>query len=93
MAFGATALAADLPKEGTYSGTASAAGTSKAYPVGKDRTLVTWDENGFGVGNGVFDHMTSHCFGLADITSGMEQDQGYCVGTLSGANREENTCG
>jgi hypothetical protein len=81
MAFRALALAADLPKEGTYSGTVSAAGTYKAYPVGKDRTLVTWDENGLGVGNGAFDHMTNHCFGLADITNGMEEDQGYCVGT------------
>jgi hypothetical protein len=81
MALGATALAADLPKEGTFSGTFSSAGTYKAYPVGKDRTLVTWDENGLSVGNGAFDHMTYHCFGLANIANGMEQDQGYCVGT------------
>jgi hypothetical protein len=79
IVFGAAAFGADLPKEGTFSGTSSAAGTYKAYPVGKDRILVTYDENGLFVGNGAFDHTTYHCFGLADIVSGMEQDQGYCV--------------
>jgi hypothetical protein len=79
ISFGA--MAADLPKEGTFSGTYSAAGTYKAYPVGKDRTLVMWEENGLSVGKGVFDHTTSHCFGLADIANGMEQDHGYCVVT------------
>jgi hypothetical protein len=43
--------------------------------------LVTWDENGLNVGNGFFDHMTFHCFGLVDNASGMEQAQGYCVET------------
>ena len=81
MAFAVVALAGDLPQEGAFSGTYSSAGTYKAYPVGKDRTLVTWDETGLSVGNGAFDHMTYHCFGLGNIANGMEQDQGYCVGT------------
>ena len=40
MTFGTEVMAGDLPKEGTFSGTGSAAGTYKAYPVGKDRTLL-----------------------------------------------------
>jgi hypothetical protein len=81
MGFGAAALAADLPKEGTFSGTYSATSTYKAYLVGKERVLVTYDENGLTVGKGFYDHMTWHCFGLADIASGIEQAQGRCVGT------------
>jgi hypothetical protein len=81
MTFGAEVMAGDLPKEGMFSGTGSTAGTYKAYPVGKDRTLLTWDENGLSVGNGLLDHVTWHCFGLQDIASGMEQFQGYCVAT------------
>jgi hypothetical protein len=40
LAFGTPAMSADLPKEGTFSGTHSSAGTYKAYPVGKDHTLA-----------------------------------------------------
>ncbi len=36
MAFGAAAMAADLPKEGTYKGTYAAVGTFKANPIGKE---------------------------------------------------------
>ena len=40
MTFGAAAIAADLPKEGTFSGTYAGAGTFlKTYPVGKERSL------------------------------------------------------
>jgi hypothetical protein len=38
LAFGAAALAADLPKEGTFNGTFSGVGTYKASPVGKERS-------------------------------------------------------
>ena len=34
-----------------------------------------WLSKGFGT------HMTWRCFGLGDITSGMEQDRGYCAAT------------
>ncbi len=81
MAFGAAAMAADLPKEGTFSGTGAAAGTYKAYPVGKDRYVGTAEENGLLVGNGFLDHMTGHCFGTFSGASGIEQYQGYCVFT------------
>ena len=58
MALADAAMAADLPKEGTFSGTYSAASTEKGYAVGKERFLVTYDENGLTVGKGFLDHMT-----------------------------------
>jgi hypothetical protein len=83
MAFGVAALAADLPKEGTFDVTYTASGTAKVTSViGKERVLIAWDENGVGVGTGLFDHATWHCFGVADISNGVLQaTNGYCVGT------------
>jgi hypothetical protein len=81
MFLGSAALAADLPNEGTFSWTYSSAGTFKGTPVGKERLLVAWDENGLSVGNGLFDHMTWHCWGVGDTAKGMTHWQGYCVAT------------
>lgn len=81
MFFGTAAIAGDLPKEGTYSSTYAAADTFKATPIGKERLLGVFDGNGLSVGNGPIDHMTWHCFGLVDITNGMAEHHGYCVGT------------
>jgi hypothetical protein len=81
MAFGVAALAADLPKEGTYRGTYSGVGTAKATPIGKERLLMTWDETGLQLSNGLFDHTTLHCSGLADFTNGLGQGHGNCVST------------
>jgi hypothetical protein len=81
MASGAAAMAADLPKEGTFNQDYTAFGTFKAYAIGKERVLATFDENGLTLSEGFGDHMTYLCFGLADILSGMNQYQGHCVGT------------
>ena len=82
MALSATTVAADLPKEGTFSGTYAGAGTFlKTYPVGKERSLSLWEDNSFTVGKGFLDHMTWHCFGISSITTGMEHFSGYCVVT------------
>jgi len=81
MLFGAAAMAADLPKEGTFSHTTSAFFTFKGTPIGKGRFLNTWDNNGLSVGTGLTDHMTWHCFGLQDTTDGMAEYNGYCVTT------------
>jgi len=81
MFFGTAAIAGDLPKEGTFNGTASAAGTFKGTVMGKERTVSAWDENGLTVGNGLLDHTTSHCFGLYDVMNGRAHWQGYCVMT------------
>src|ERR1700722_6023156 len=81
MAFGVAAMAADLPKEGTFNVDYTSFGTFKATAIGKERALSTWDQNGLWLGKGFGDHVTWHCFGLSDITNGMEQFNGYCVGT------------
>jgi hypothetical protein len=82
MFFGIAAVAGELAKEGTYSGTYAAFGTFKpATPEGKDRVLLVWDENGLQVTNGMFDHTTWHCWGTGDFTKGVGNDQGYCVAT------------
>jgi hypothetical protein len=78
---GSAAMAADLPKEGTFSFTYSGAGTFKATPVGKERLLFAFDDNGLSVANGLFDHVTFHCWGVGDTASGMTRVQGNCVGT------------
>ena len=49
MAFGVAAMAADLPKEGTYNGAYSSVGTFKATAVGKERVLIAFDEYGLSV--------------------------------------------
>jgi len=81
MALGAAAMAADLPKEGTFNVTYFGFGTSKATAIGMDRLLAPFDQNGLTVGNGILDHMTWHCSGLFDVANGMAQWQNRCVGT------------
>jgi hypothetical protein len=81
MYFGAAAMAADLPKEGTFSGTYSAFSTNKATPIGKEGLVDAWDSNGLSLGNGFLDHATWHCFGLYDVMNNKAQWHGYCVAT------------
>jgi hypothetical protein len=81
MSFGAAAIAADMPKEGTYNADYTAFGTFKVTAIGKERVLVSGDENGLWLSKGFGNHVTWHCFVLADIISGMQQFRGYCVGT------------
>jgi hypothetical protein len=81
MALGAGAMAADLQKEGTFSGTYSAVGTVKAIPIGKERVLLTFDENGLSVGERLLNHRTWYCWGLGNSSNGMGLAHGYCVGT------------
>jgi hypothetical protein len=81
MAFGAAAMAADLPKEGTYKGTYASVGTFKNNPIGKDRLLTVFDETGLQVTDGFTDHTTWHCWGTGDFTKGMGGEQGHCIAT------------
>lgn len=78
--FATSAMAADLPKEGTFNGTYTAIGTYKATKIG-DRVLNIFDENGVQVTNGFGDHFTFHCWGTNEIANGDSTSQGYCVGT------------
>jgi hypothetical protein len=48
MAFGAAAVAGDLPKSGNYNLEFNGYGTFSVTMIGKDRGLATWDENGPG---------------------------------------------
>jgi hypothetical protein len=80
--FGMVARAADLPKEGTSTGTFSyVVGTFKPTPVGKERLLTSWDGNGLSFTNGFGDHMSWHCWATGDYTNGVGLDRGYCVAT------------
>jgi hypothetical protein len=81
MFFGIAAMAADLPKEGKYSGTYSSVGTVKATAVGKERVLIAFDEYGLSLGKGITDRMRWHCSGLIDLVSGIGQAHGHCATT------------
>ena len=81
MFLGTAAMAADLPKEGTFSGSYYAFGTFKATRVGKDLLLGVFDDNGPSLGNGLLDHTTWHCWGLANFVNGVGAPHGSCVAT------------
>ncbi len=81
LTLGVAAPALSQTQEGTFKGTYSSYGTYKAMPVGKERLLVTFDENGLQVTNGFADHLTMHCSGWTDYMSGAGQSQGFCIGT------------
>jgi hypothetical protein len=85
-AFGTVAMAGDLPKQGTYTGTYTVFGSVKFTQIGKERILLAIsDENGMSLTNGFGDHLTWRCWGQGDYTNGIGQDSGYCVATdLSG---------
>jgi hypothetical protein len=67
-------------KEGTLSGTFAAFGTAKATTTGKERLVRALEEDGLSVTNGLLDHVTLHCSGLANFTNGVGQAQGFCAG-------------
>src|SRR5271166_741860 len=49
---------AQTMKEGTTGGTYYGHGTAKVTPVGKERLLITFEDNGPSVGQGIIDHLT-----------------------------------
>ena len=83
VVFGAAAMAADLPKEGSSTGSISFYGTFAATKIGKDRVLASFDGNGISVTNSFENEMTWHCWGTTDLQNGTGGDSGYCVGTDS----------
>jgi hypothetical protein len=78
MVFGVAAMAADLPKEGTFSGAYTGWGTAKATQIGKERLLVSTDQTGVTLTNGFTDHVVWRCWGTNDAVKGMAQWSGYC---------------
>jgi hypothetical protein len=89
IAFGAAAVAADLPKSGNYNLEFNGYGTFSVTMIGKERGLATWDENGAWRGNngGFGDHMTFHCSGRNNIVSGKAQISGNCIGLDTGGDQ------
>ena len=75
------ARAADLPKEGTFTATYSAAGTLKSIPLGEERWFGSSEEYGLTVGSGLFDHVTWHCWGVSDGMKTIAAFRGYCMST------------
>jgi hypothetical protein len=78
---GTAAFAGDLPKEGKFTATYSSAGTFKGSPIGKEALFSNFDENGLSLGDGLFDHLSWHCFGLYEVLKGMAQFRGHCIAT------------
>jgi hypothetical protein len=77
---GLAAPASAQMKEGTLSGTFAAFGTAKATTTGKERLVLALEEDGLSVTNGLLDHVTWHCSGLANFANGVGQAQGFCAG-------------
>ena len=88
LSFGIAAIAGDLPKEGALKGTYFSFGTAKAVPIGKEKLLIAWEENGLQLTDGFLDHVTWHCWGTGDYVNGMGQDRGNCVGTDPSGDQE-----
>lgn len=81
MSLGAAAMAADMPKEGTFNGSWYGSGAGKATALGKEVLLSAFEQNALTLGNGLIDHLTWHCSGLYEMTKGMAEHHGYCVAT------------
>ena len=76
---------AQLPKEGTSSGTASFSGTFKVLPMGQERVQMTYEVFGVNIldtGEGLFHNTSFRCLGAMHAVKGAyEDDSGFCVYT------------
>jgi hypothetical protein len=90
---GTTAMAADVAKEGSFEGTSYSFGTYRLWPLGSDKLLVSYEEDGLSLGSGPFDHMTWHCWGTTEYSNGIGQGRGYCVGMDPDGDRVSITTG
>ena len=75
------ASAADLPKEGAFTDVAYGSGTFKGFSVGKTRNVSAFEVDGVVVGDGLRNHMTWHCIGMAERLNQMRRSSGRCVMT------------
>jgi hypothetical protein len=73
------AAAADLPKQGSFTDTVYGYGTFKGYSVGKTRNFGAFEADGVFVGEGLRNHMTAHCFGMAERLNDKRRSSGHCV--------------
>jgi hypothetical protein len=88
-----TVMAADLAKEGPFEGTSYSFGTYRLWPVGSEKLLVSYEEDGLSLGSAPFDHTTWHCWGTTEYSNGIGQGQGYCVGMDPDGDRVSITTG
>ena len=82
VAFGASALAGELPKSGTYSTTWTFTGPYTAVEIGEDQwawsatfTLIVWNN----AGEGFFHDMSANCINMgSEAEDAPFTDSGYC---------------
>ena len=82
-AFGAAALAGELPKEGPYSTSWTFSGPYTAIEIGEDQsawsstfTVVIWND----AGEGVLHNMSGNCVGMgSQAPNAPFTDSGYCT--------------
>ena len=71
---------AQMPKEGTFSGTNSYAGTGKVIPLDKDRLVIFYENMGTQVedsGQGPLHGMSTHNTGIQYIEKGVGKTRAY----------------
>ena len=81
-AFGGSALAGELPKQGTHSITWTFSGPYTAIEIGEDQwawsstfTIVVWND----AGEGLYHGMSANCVGMGSEEPGAPfTDSGYC---------------
>ena len=82
-AFGAAALAGELPKKGTYSISWTASGPYTAVEIGEEKwawssrfTVVIWND----AGEGIYHNMSANCVGMGTNERELAPftDSGYC---------------
>jgi hypothetical protein len=81
VAFGLVAYA-QMPKEGTFSGANSYAGTGKVTALDKDRLVIFYENMGTQVedsGQGPLHGMSTHNFGIQYIEKGVGKTRGYMI--------------
>jgi hypothetical protein len=75
------AVAADMPKTGSFHIKSTATGSSRFVILGKGEShLDIWEEQGKAEGEGLLSNMTTKCFGVGETLKGIsETPQGHCV--------------
>ena len=83
VAFGMEAKA-QIPKEGTTSGTCAYSSTFKALPMGQERLQMTYELMGVIIGDtseDLFHNASWRCLGMLHAVKGEHNNSGFCVAT------------
>jgi hypothetical protein len=79
ISFGWNAIA-QIPKEGTFSGTNTYSGTFKVFPIDKERFIMYYENTGVRVddtGGGPFHKVATHNVGIQYFEKGVGRLRGY----------------